>query len=671
MQVQLLTTICICFVICVQRASATSSNAVCGTTSAASVVYISTNSSSRIIQASGCPNYDWTSQTTPNKAQVQCYNFAVPLKPIINSQSWYIGVYKDLAKTTANTKIPLGAIGIARNGVALYGNSDNDDRDAYTYEGHSFDTCKGHPDSQGNYHYHAEPGANCITGYTNTSGTGHSNLLGVMADGIPIFGPYGDSGQVPTDLDECNGHVDSTYKFYHYHVASSYTYPYLVNCLKGCMNGSSGFSSMQMAPSCVAASTQYDYSSLTSLSGSSTTAQTGVYKCDVASGASISAATTTAATTTAASAATTTTLVLKSAATQQVLKVSSLALLATTMGKMHASIIFVVAILSKISSTVAKTKCPTTADGSVVFINSTGSSRIVQSSGCPNYDWSSQSSPNTPTYQCYSLTFPSNPIINTQNYYIGVYTNLNKTTTNTKIPLGPIGMAINGIPLYGNSDIEGRDAYVYEGVSFDTCKGHPDQDGAYHYHAEPGLNCVPGYTNTSGTGHSKIIGIMADGIPIFGPYGDSGVAPTDLDECNGHTDSTYKFYHYHVPKTYTYPYLINCMKGCLNGTYGMNRQYYPTTCTPATTQYDYSSLSSLTGLAASSGTYKCDGVPINGIPLYGNSDKDGHDAYINEGVSFDTCKGHPDQDVAYHYHAEPGLNCVPGYTNTSGTGLLS
>ncbi len=41
---------------------------------------------------------------------------------------------------------------------------------------------------------------------------------------------------------------------------------------------------------------------------------------------------------------------------------------------------------------------------------------------------------------------------------------------------------------------------------------------------------------------------MADGIPIFGPYGDNGVAPTDLDECGGHTDSKHTFINYQFKK---------------------------------------------------------------------------------------------------------------------------
>ena len=94
------------------------------------------------------------------------------------------------------------------------------------------------------------------------------------------------------------------------------------------------------------------------------------------------------------------------------------------------------------------------------------------------------------------------------------------------------------------------------------------------------------YNDTTGQ-HSPLFGFMMDGIPIYGSLGDSGQYPTDLDECGGHIDSTHNFYHYHVAPNYTYPYLINCLRGCLNGT---SLSHLSSTCTPASTQYDYSSL---------------------------------------------------------------------------------
>ena len=59
--------------------------------------------------------------------------------------------------------------------------------------------------------------------------------------------------------------------------------------------------------------------------------------------------------------------------------------------------------------------------------------------------------------------------------------------------------------------------------------------------------------------HSPFWGIMADGIPIAGNLGDNGVAPADLDDCNGHVDEAYPFYHYHATGT-TNPYTVRCLR---------------------------------------------------------------------------------------------------------------
>jgi len=72
----------------------------------------------------------------------------------------------------------------------------------------------------------------------------------------------------------------------------------------------------------------------------------------------------------------------------------------------------------------------------------------------------------------------------------------------------------------------GRNALTYEGSSFDTCGGHPDQCGNYHYHAQTKPGCV--YNDTTGK-HSPLFGLMFDGVPIYGTLGDNGVVPTNLD----------------------------------------------------------------------------------------------------------------------------------------------
>ncbi|KAJ3213114.1 hypothetical protein HDU67_003362 [Dinochytrium kinnereticum] len=251
--------------------------------------------------------HDWTSQSTPNKASVQCGSFSVPIAPTINQNVFYVGVYTDKAKTTANPNIPLGQIGcvdlmsmayrqfllmamnrVTVNGVALYGNADATREDAYVNEARTFDRCGGHPDGKGIYHYHDEAGDGCV--YSPTQGS-HSPLFGVMLDGIPIFGPLGDSGAVPGDLDECNGHTDNAYPFYHYHMAPDAQYPYLVNCLKGCVSKTITLrnNAANMAPACIQATTQYDYTNFykTMIPSSNSSL---IYSCDITTGASIRAA---------------------------------------------------------------------------------------------------------------------------------------------------------------------------------------------------------------------------------------------------------------------------------------------------------------------------------------------------------------------------------------------
>ena len=157
--------------------------------------------------------------------------------------------------------------------------------------------------------------------------------------------------------------------------------------------------------------------------------------------------------------------------------------------------------------------------------------------------------------------------------------------------------------MFGNADIDKRDAYVNEGPSCDSCGGHSSPTGGqYHYHTDQKKNgCV--YNQTSGQ-HSPLFGFMADGIPIYGALGDNGVAPTDLDECNGHVDNSHPFYHYHTTSNFAYPYLVNCLKGCLNGTNTISGQVAG--CVPQAKQYSYSSFDSvsLSGINSTSPSYK-------------------------------------------------------------------
>jgi len=236
---------------------------------------VSISGTNWVMTGNDCPGYDWTSQTTPNKAQQESISVTVPLTPTIATTPTYVGFNGPSGTTNAN--FILGQIGIARNGVAIYSNVDALGRNAYIYEGSSFDTCGGHPDPTGEYHYHMEPTQGCV--YTDTPGQ-HSPVFGMMYDGIPIFGELGDNGVRPTNLDYCGGHVDNTYPFYHYHLPAGMAIPYTVNCLSGCIFSANGNMPLQKyvttSSSCQASATQYNYAALQSVWQAATATKSAV-----------------------------------------------------------------------------------------------------------------------------------------------------------------------------------------------------------------------------------------------------------------------------------------------------------------------------------------------------------------------------------------------------------
>ena len=180
-----------------------------------------------------------------------------------------------------------------------------------------------------------------------------------------------------------------------------------------------------------------------------------------------------------------------------------------------------------------------------VTVTFTDEYMIVESDGIPTHQtgtFPNQYNPNRIQRQNYKFYIPLQPKI------------ADKTTT---LPFGPIGVSINGIPFYNPYNAEGRDAVLgpYAEI-FDSCCGHPDQLGRYHYHKYP--VCVKSPFHDPVGQHSPLIGYAFDGYGIYGPNGEKGVPPTDLDNCNGHTDSI-RVYHYHV--TAKYPYILGSYRG--------------------------------------------------------------------------------------------------------------
>lgn len=111
-----------------------------------------------------------------------------------------------------------------------------------------------------------------------------------------------------------------------------------------------------------------------------------------------------------------------------------------------------------------------------------------------------------------------------QNFVFKITRNPQKNSGKlTVVGLGQIGVWSNGVAVYNASDgmtynndgVWHRNAYYFEGVSFDDCLGHPDQSGCYHHHVNP--KCL--YNDSDSKDHSPIIGYAFDGYPIYGAYG--------------------------------------------------------------------------------------------------------------------------------------------------------
>jgi len=155
-------------------------------------------------------------------------------------------------------------------------------------------------------------------------------------------------------------------------------------------------------------------------------------------------------------------------------------------------------------------------------------------------------------------TFNQNPnTISTQNITLKIPVNPAVAATHAATPMGVIGVALNGVPLF-NQYAAGGSPLTGEINSFDQWWGHPQMTGMYHYHVEPL------YLTTVKATKSSLMGFLLDGFPVYGPEEAGGTAPTGLDVYHGHTHATADYplgiYHYHFSSVA--PYLNG------NGFYG-------------------------------------------------------------------------------------------------------
>jgi len=126
--------------------------------------------------------------------------------------------------------VPMGMIGFATDGVAIYNAVDDGGADAVAHEVQ--DHCNGHPQHNGQYHYHGP--SPCMPN-EKTSG-----LVGYALDGFGIYGMRDRAtGRIlhDSDLDACHG-TTSPVLWYGkvvdmYHYVLTQEYPYTVGCFRG------------------------------------------------------------------------------------------------------------------------------------------------------------------------------------------------------------------------------------------------------------------------------------------------------------------------------------------------------------------------------------------------------------------------------------------------------
>ncbi len=182
-----------------------------------------------------------------------------------------------------------------------------------------------------------------------------------------------------------------------------------------------------------------------------------------------------------------------------------------------------------------------TNDGTFIYIKSTGlpdHKSVYYPTGDASYEAFSGTTfggftfvknPNSIAAKTYTFKIPVNPQVN---------------AAHPATPLGPIGVAVNGVPLF-NQYAGPSQPLTGEMASFDKYYGHPAPGGVYHYHVEPL------YITTVKVTKSSLIGFLLDGFPVYGPE-ENGVSVTNamLDAYHGHIGVTADYpggiYHYHI-----------------------------------------------------------------------------------------------------------------------------
>lgn len=184
-----------------------------------------------------------------------------------------------------------------------------------------------------------------------------------------------------------------------------------------------------------------------------------------------------------------------------------------------------------------------TGDG--VSVNVDGNYVVITTTGVPDHK-SPYFGAGNAKYEMYNganRSFQLNPnVIQSQQLSFRIPITPTKLSTPSPTPLGPIGVATNGVPIF-NQYAANNQPLTGEINSFDQYNGHPQMTGQYHYHVEP--------TWLTRVSREVMIGVLLDGYPVYGPIENGQpVNTSSLDAAHGHTAATKEFpqgvYHYHT-----------------------------------------------------------------------------------------------------------------------------
>jgi hypothetical protein len=183
---------------------------------------------------------------------------------------------------------------------------------------------------------------------------------------------------------------------------------------------------------------------------------------------------------------------------------------------------------------------------STVQVTVEGNEVVLRANGVPDHKspYFASTDPRHAAYDGANAQFMLAPgTIVAESYVFRIPITPKAASTHSATPLGPIGISVNGVPLFNQYNGQNRPLTV-EINTFDQFNGHPTPNGDYHYHAEP-------YSITKASGSSALVGFLLDGFPVYGPVENGRrVTNAELDAYHGHTAATADYptgiYHYHV-----------------------------------------------------------------------------------------------------------------------------